>query len=546
MDVTKIESGTVVDGTGSPAQTQDVVIEGDQITYVGKDYDGTADTVIDGTHLVVAPGFIDVHSHADFTILDRPLAEYKILQGFTTEVVGNCALGLAPVNDAMEDYYKHFLNQFFQGATFKTYDSFAEELDAVSQNPVAVNLAYLVPHGIVRLFVMNIDPRDPTPDEVDKMTSIIEDAMANGAFGMSTGLVYPAGSFSKTPELVAMARPVARYGGVFTSHIRNEGSGVAGAIQEILQVARETGVRVEISHMKSGGPGATKNLLKCIDLINRARAQGIQATADFYPYEYGATELGLVVVPTWALKDMAGYFARPECRERIINETIQRFVQVGGLPPFLGKLPRSLLIWAIFKYISNRVLIINAKNTPEVNGKFFGEAFQILYPGKSPLNQIFQFILDNEGSVSVAMKFFNEAKSMPPLLRQDWTCIGTDGFTPVTGNIHPRASGTMGKILGRYVRDLGVLSLEDAIRKATSFPARVFHLDDRGVIAPNLKADLVVFDPKIIADVATFADASKSPPGIHHVFVNGVQVVKDGQVTGATPGELLRHRPQID
>jgi N-acyl-D-aspartate/D-glutamate deacylase len=240
-------------------------------------------------------------------------------------------------------------------------------------------------------------------------------------------------------------------------------------------------------------------------------------------------------------KDLAGYFARPECRERILTETIHRFIEVGGLPLFIEKLPRNLLLWAIFKYINKRVLIINAKNTPQINGKAMGEALNLLYPGKSRMDQLFQYLLDNEASSSIAMKMLNEKKSMPPLLRQEWTCFGTDGFTPVTGNIHPRASGTMGKILGYYVRDQGVLTLEEAIRKATEFPASIFHLDDRGMIAPSKKADLVVFDPKIIADRATFADASQTPSGIHHVFVNGVQVVNDGQVTGATPGTLLRH-----
>ncbi len=542
MQRVKITGGFVVDGTGTPGRLADVILEGDHILQVGGDYSGSVDETVDAKKCVVAPGFIDAHSHADFTILDRPLAEYRTLQGITTEVVGNCALGLAPVNEAMQDFYKLFIHQFFPGVTIRMFPTFTDQMVAVAQHPAAVNLAYLVPHGIIRLNLMNIDPRDPTPAEIDQMSLMVDDAMAQGAFGLSTGLVYPAGVFSKTSELVAVARPVAKHGGVFTSHIRNEGRGVVGAIDEILQVSRETGVRVQISHLKAGGLGSAKNIIKAINLITNARAAGTPVTADMYPYDSGSTDLGLVIIPTWAYKDLKGYLARPECRARIIKETIQNFIKVGGLPNVLAKFPRKWLLWAVFKYVDSRVLIINTNNTPGVNGKTLGDALEFLHPGQPRVDQMFQFLATNNGSASVAMKMFTEQKNIPPLLRQPWVCFGSDGFTPVTGNIHPRASGMMGKILGQYVREMGLLSLEEAVHKATAMPAQIFDIRDRGILAPNMKADVVIFDPNTIADRATFADASQTPSGIHHVFVNGVQVVNKGQVTGSRPGLLLRHQ----
>lgn len=541
MQRIKIAGGFVVDGTGTPGRLADVIFEGDHLLHVGGDYLGSVDETIDANKLVVAPGFIDAHSHADFTILDRPLAEYRTLQGITTEIVGNCALGLAPVNAAMEDFYKLFIHQFFPGVTIRMFPSFPDQMATVAKHSTAVNLAYLVPHGIIRLNLMNIDPRDPTPAEIDQMTSIVDEAMDHGAFGLSTGLVYPAGVFSKTSELIAVARPVARHGGIFTSHIRNEGSGVLGAIEEILQISRETGVRVQISHLKAGGLSAAKKIRKAIQLLIQARAAGTPVTADIYPYDSGSTDLGLVILPTWAFKDLKGYLARPECRERIIQETIQRFLEVGGLPPFISKLPRKWILWAVFKYVNTRVLIINVNNTPGVNGKTLGDALEYLYPGKPRVDQMFEFLATNNGSASIAMKMFTEQKNIPPLLQQPWVCFGSDGFTPVTGNIHPRASGMMGKILGQYVRERGLLTIEEAVHKATALPAKIFDIKDRGILAPNMKADLVIFDPNTIADRATFSDTSQTPSGIHHVFVNGVQVVKNGQVTGARPGLLLRH-----
>ncbi len=483
-----IRNAHIIDGTGAPARDGAVAVRGDRIEAVG-DVSGTAAREIDAGGMAVAPGFVDVHAHDDAAVVRDPRVDFKIMQGVTTDVVGNCGAGVAPANDQFRAAYAANFSGIL-GDIELPWSSTADYFRAVDDARPACNVAAYVPHGVVRLNVMGMERRDPTAAELDEMRRLVDDAMQAGAIGMSTGLIYPPGAFTKTDELVELAKVAAKHGGIYTSHIRNEGDHVMDAVAEAIEVGERAGCGVEISHHKSAGPGAFGLTKQTLPFIAAARARGVDVTIDVYPYIASSSSLAAM----WRIGRNATF------------EHVKAIV-------------------ASVKY-----------NKEKYEGKYIDDIAAEL---DLPVGEAVQKVLaDEENTPSVIMFIMDEA-DVRRVVEDDHCMVGSDGL-PTGGKPHPRLYGTMPRIIQRYVREEGVLTLEEAVRKMTSLPAKKHRLADRGVLEPGRFADLVVFDPDTIADIATYEDPRQYPPGITHVIVNGEFAVEDGRQTDARPGRMLR------
>jgi N-acyl-D-amino-acid deacylase len=483
-----IRNARIIDGSGAPAHDGALAIRGDRIEAVG-DVTGTAAREIDAGGFTVAPGFVDVHAHDDAAVVRDPRVDFKIMQGVTTDVVGNCGAGVAPTNDQFRAAY----NANFSGILGEIdlpWSSTAGYFHAVDNAHPACNVAAYVPHGAVRLNVMGMERREPTDAELDEMRRLVDDAMRAGAIGMSTGLIYPPGAFTKTEELVELAKVVAKHGGIYTSHIRNEGDHVMDAVAEAIEIGERAGCGVQISHHKSAGPGAFGLTKQTLPFIAAARARGVDVTIDVYPYVASSSSLAAM----WRIGRGAAF------------EHVKAIV-------------------ASVKY-----------NKEKYEGKYID---QIAAELDLPIGEAVQKVLaDEENTPSVIMFVMDEA-DVRRVVEDDHCMAGSDGL-PTEGKPHPRLYGTMPRIIQRYVREERLLTLEEAVRKMTSLPARKHRLANRGLLAPGAFADVVVFDPDTIADVATYEDPRQYPPGIEHVIVNGQLAVENGRQTPTRPGRMLR------
>jgi N-acyl-D-amino-acid deacylase len=483
-----IRNGSIIDGTGTPARGGDVAVSGDRIDVVGAVL-GTAKRELDARGLAVAPGFIDVHSHDDAAVIRDPRVDFKIMQGVTTDVVGNCGAGVAPANDAFRLFYERGIAPI-AGDIELPWSTTGEYFAAVDAAHPACNVAAYVPQGVVRYNVLGLEKRSPTEAELAQMQALIEEAMQAGAIGMSTGLVYVPGTYAQTPELIECAKVVAKYGGIYTSHIRNESLGVIGAVAEAIEIGERSGCPVQISHHKAGGAPAFGLTKQSLPFIAAARARGVDVTIDVYPYV--ASSSGLAAM-----------------------------FRAGREEAFAA----SPAIIASVKY-----------NHQKYEGRYISDiAAELDLPIGDAIRKILH---DEENSPSVIMFSMDEG-DVRRVIADDHCMIGSDGL-PSGGKPHPRLYGTMARVLEKYVREDGVLSLEEAVRKMTSLPARKHLLKDRGVLQAGAFADIVVFDPQTIADIATYTEPRQYPVGIKHVVVNGAVAVEQGRQTGARAGRMLR------
>lgn len=450
---------------------------------------GGARRTIDASGLVVAPGFIDVHSHDDLAVVQSPRLEFKVMQGVTTDVVGNCGMGVAPVSPAYRRYYGTFLASVLgEGADFG-WTTTAEYYEAVESAGPSLNVACLVPHGLLRLAVMGMEPRPPSDSELAQMKDLLEEALAVGGIGLSSGLIYPPGIFATTAELIELCRVVASHGGLYASHIRDEGERLLEAVGEAIRIGEEAGVAVEISHHKAAERPNWGKVAKSLRLIEEARARGLDVTVDVYPYTAGSTTLGVLVAS--ALRDEAD----PE-----------------------------------------DILIASASRHPELEGKTLEEVGRL--KGMPPLEAA-RNILQEDPSV-VAIVFSMAEEDVRRVMRHPAAMFGSDGLPSTGGKPHPRLYGTFARVLGTYVREEKVLTLEEAIHKMTALPAAKHRLAGRGEIALGYYADLTIFSPDSVADVATYQEPRRHPAGIRYVIVNGEVVVDDGRHTGKAAGSILR------
>ena len=517
-----IKSGKVVDGTGNPWYRADIGIIGDKIVEIGR-LTGDAEATINAEGLVVAPGFIDTHSHSDLILISEPEAKQKIMQGITTEVVGQDGLGEAPLRDDVVDEWRKYLSGLNGDPDIDwSWRSFGEYLDALEAAHPSTNVLSLVGHGNIRLLAMGMENRQPTPSEMEEMKVLTEEAMKEGAFGLSTGLIYPPCVYADTEELTELCRVAAAHGGVFVVHMRNEGERLLESIDEVTEIGRRSGAPVHISHFKASGEENWGKVVDAIERIEEARRGGVDVTADQYPYIAGSTFLSSLL-PAWAheggTERMLGRLRDQGTRARIAEEMTR-----SGRGQDWG--------W-------NNILITSVKT--EKNKRFEGVGLEDVARarGQRPLETIFDIVLEEENAATMA-SFGMCEEDVRTVMRAPFRMACTDGI--IMGRPHPRVYGSFPRILGRYVREQGVLSLEEALRKMTSLPAQRFGLLDRGVLRPGMRADVTVFNPDTIIDTATFQDPIRFPEGVEYVFVNGEMTVDRGKHTGARAGAVLRHR----
>jgi N-acyl-D-amino-acid deacylase len=495
-----IRNARIVDGTGNPWYRGDIAIAGGKIAAIGR-IEGGAARVLDARERIVAPGFIDVHTHIEGAILERPEARNFLADGVTTVVTGNCG-----------------------GSRTDLARYFAE----IEQKGAALNLASLIGHNSVRSAVMGTANRPPTAEELDKMRALVERAMQEGAVGFSTGLIYIPGTYASSEEVVELAKVAGRHGGVYASHMRDEGEKVLEAIAEAIRVGREARVAVQLSHFKIDNRRLWGTSEKTLAAVEAARREGIDVVVDQYPYTSSSTGIGMLL-PSWALADGAEAVKQrltdPATRAKILREMEERWGRRHG---------RKNLDWAH---------VARAAHDPRLEGKTITQITRE-QGRKAKLREECETVLAIQLAGGAQMVYDSmSTRDVERILRYPHAAVASDAGIPEYGSgvPHPRAYGTNARVLGKYVRGMGVLPLEEAIRKMTSLPARTFGLRDRGLVREGFWADLVVFDPAKVSDQATFEKPHQYSVGFDYVLVNGVVVREEGkEAGGARPGKVVR------
>lgn len=531
-----IKGGAVIDGTGEPAFRADIGIRDGKVAAVGDLTAVEAEKSIAAEGLVVAPGFIDIHSHSDFTIMINPRAESKIRQGITTEVTGNCGLTAAPLSEAhRQELLDHLLTTLgISGSESLAWDwlSFGDYLDHLHRQPLGINLAPLVGHATLRIAVMGAADRPPTEEEMVAMEDLLDRCLREGAFGMSTGLEYPPDAYSTTEELIRLGRVLARHDALYATHIRGEAQTLFEAIAEAVRIGEESGCRVEISHLKAGGIGNWGKAPQLLAFLDAARERGLEVTWDQYPYTVWGSGL-IDYLPHWVTADGREKLAerlRDEAVRQAIREEIKQEVQSGQHP----------LCAAPWETV--RIALVESPDNVSLEGKSIAEIAAEQH--RDPYDVVFDLLADEKGAVKTLLFCISE-DDVRTIMQHPMTAIATDGRAVAPygilgrGKTHPRYYGTFPRVLGRYVREEKLLNLESAIHKMTLMPAERIGLCDRGRIAPGMVADLVVFDPASIRDEATFQDPHRYPTGIVSVIIAGQVVIYDGKHTGKMCGQIL-------
>ncbi|MFN0053109.1 MAG: N-acyl-D-amino-acid deacylase family protein [Planctomycetales bacterium] len=511
-----LTGGTVIDGTGARRYPADVGILRGRIGKVGQLAGSPARRTLDATGRIVSPGFIDIHTHSDRMLLTDGLAQSAIRQGATTHVIGNCGSSPAPLNEPATA----------GGRMFHTY---GEYLHALTDAGVSVNLGGLVGHNTIREAVMGMQKRPPTEVEMVKMRDWVEEAMRGGAVGLSTGLVSPPGAWSKTEELIELARVAGRHGGIYASHMRGEASTVVDSVRETLRIGREARLPAQISHHKAAGRENWGKTRQTLPLIEEAHRAGQSARMDVYPYRAGSAGLSQLV-PPWAHEggtgEMLGRLQNSETRQRIAREMAE------GADD-----------WPNFFQIDWDDIQITTASTP-ANRPFIGKKVGDVARarGCSGVEACLDLLLEERGSIGM-INFIMDEEEMRRVLTHPLSMIGSDGFAldaaDRKGQPHPRCYGCFPRVLGRYCRELGLFSLETAVHKMTGMPASQLGWPDRGVIREGAAADVLLFDPETVLDTATFDDPHQYPNGIDTVIVGGELVLDRGEHTGARPGKIL-------
>jgi N-acyl-D-amino-acid deacylase len=496
-----IRRASLIDGTGTPAYSGDLAIRGDRIAAVGQLPAGaTAVTEIDAAGRVVAPGFIDVHTHSE-DIAELPVAENFLRMGVTTIVTGNCG-----------------------GSKLNVAEFFAD----IVKTKVVLNVATLIGHNTVRGQVMGGSfARPPTAGELAKMCALVDQAMQDGAVGLSTGLLYLPGTFAKTDEIVALAKAAAAHDGIYASHMRQENAQIREALDEVVTIAREAKIRAEVSHIKLSGPTAWGRAAEILAYLDGLRAQGLGLTHDQYVYTASSTGIGANLIDA---RFREGGVQR--YRERLADP-VEKAKMVADMKDFIAKGKRGDYAYAV---------VANFKADPRLNGKTITQAAKLLR-GADTLDDQIETILDLEARGGAQGVFHGMSEAdLTVFLAHPLTMIASDAAPRKFNDAvpHPRGYGNNARVLGRYVRDQKVLTLEDAVRKMTSLPAKTFRLRDRGELRPGAIADVVIFDPATVSDPSTYADPHHYAVGFSDVLVNGVPVIRAAQLTGARPGTPVR------
>jgi N-acyl-D-amino-acid deacylase len=498
-----IRKGRVYDGTGNPWFAASIGVKDGRIAAIGRLEGKTADRVIDAAGRAVSPGFIDVHTHIEGALEKVPRADNYLLDGVTTMVTGNC------------------------GGSFLDLDGWFRKIEAMG---IGANVASLIGHNTVRNEVMGTALRKATGEEIARMQALVEKGMRDGAVGLSTGLIYIPGTYSDTREVVALAQAAGKYGGVYASHMRDEGEHVLEAIEEAIKAGRAGGLRVQLSHFKIDNRKLWGQSDKSLALVEKYRREGVDVVVDQYPYDRSSTNLG-ITLPSWALAD-----GQEKIRERLrdpatrakIKAEMARMLADKGQPDF------------------SYATVATFRETPAYEGKNISE-INVL-KGRAPtIDNEIETILDMMLAGGAQMVYHSMGESdVDRILKYPHTAVASDGGVREfgVGMPHPRAYGTNARVLALYVRDRNLLTLEDAIRRMTSLPARTFNFRDRGVIREGAAADLLVFDPARVQDKATYEKPHQYSEGFDYVLVNGVIMVDGGKLTDRRGGRVLRHQPE--
>lgn len=509
-----IKNGIIVDGTGKKPFKGDLLIEDSRIKEIGK-VSENADKIIDAKGRVVSPGFIDTHSHSDLMILVNPYNEIKIRQGITTEVLGQDGISMAPLpTEFISPWRKNIAG--LDGDTDEIdweYETTENYLKMMKDNGVGLNECYLVPHGNVRMEAMGLGNRPATDEEISKMCEITRREMEAGAFGLSTGLIYIPCAYGRTNELIEMCKVVAEYDGVFVVHQRSEADTIVDSMKEVIEIGKKSGVKVHFSHFKVCGKNNWKYIDEMEKLLEEAEQEGIRVSFDQYPYAAGSTMLG-VILPPWAhdggTDELMKRLQSKELRDKMIYDMEHGIPGWDNFVDFAG-------VDQIF------VTSVKTEKNKDLIGKSLEEIGKI--KGKDPLNATFDLLYEEENAVGMVDFYGLEEHVIKFLCRKEQN-VCTDGL--LSGKPHPRAYGSFPRILGRYVREKNILSVEEAVYKMSKKAADAFGIKERGELAKGNFADIVIFDLDKVCDKGTYVDPTQYPEGIDYVIINGEVVIEEG------------------
>jgi N-acyl-D-amino-acid deacylase len=525
-----IRGGTVYDGSGGAPFVADLAIERDTIAAIGGLEGARGRVEIDAGGLAVSPGFINMLSWATETLIEDGSSQSDIRQGVTLEVFGE-GWSMGPLNERMK---QEAVGQQGDIKYEIEWTTLAEYLDFLVERGISTNVASFVGATTVRIHELGYEDRPPTAQELERMKALVRHAMEDGAVGLGSSLIYPPAFYAETEELVELAKVAAEYGGMYISHMRSEGNQLLEALDELITVARQADIPAEIYHLKAAGQENYGKLDAVFEKVEAARAEGLRITADMYTYQAGATGLG-AGMPPWAQE--GGHEAwverlrDPALRDRIAREMRTPTDEWENLMLAAGTPDNVLLVG--FK----------SEALKPLTGKSLAEVAALR--GESPEETAMDLVIEDDSNVG-AVFFIMSEENVAKKIAQPWVsfCSDAESLAPtgvfLKANPHPRAYGTFARLLGKYARDEGVIAMEEAVRRLTSLPASNLNIERRGALAPGFYADVVVFDPEAIIDHATFAEPHQYSSGVLHVFVNGTQVLADGEHTDALPGRVVR------
>jgi N-acyl-D-amino-acid deacylase len=531
-----IKNGTVIDGSGAPSFKSDIAVKNGKIEKIGSSLMIDCETILDVSGKIVCPGFIDIHSHTDATILINAKAESKIRQGVTTEIVGNCGSSAAPLTDTFLDEIRDHLtlNSDYgnRNTIGKFWMTFGDYIGHLKKLPLGINLMPMVGHSTLRSAAMGLKSGPPNQNEMRAMEDLLEKSLEEGAVGMSTGLEYVPGSFCQTDELIRLGRVIERQNKIYTTHIRDESHKLFPSIEEAILTAEESGCRMEISHLKLGGKfnwGKTDQLFA---LLENALSKGIRLSWDQYPYIAWGT--GLVdYIPRWVQQDghlkLVDYLSEESSRKKIRQE-IEASIQMGTHA------------YNTAPWENVQIAMVKSPDYQFALGKRISEIAQEL--DVDPIDCLFDLLIAEKGSVKTLVFCMDEA-DIKTIMKHPHTIIASDGRAVADygelskGSTHPRYYGAFPRVLGKYVRNEKGLSLETAIKKMTSMPAKVMSLNNRGTLAPNMIADITIFDPETVSDIATFESPHQYSKGIEYVVISGKVIIDSGTHSNYMVGQIL-------
>ena len=531
-----IRNGRIIDGAGNPWYRADIGVKDSKIHAIGKLGKADAKKTIDASGHFVSPGFIDAHSHSDFNTLVYRDMENIIHQGITTVVAGQCGSSPAPMSDLIRAEAQRSLDsELPQGIKLKiSWSSFDDYLKEEEKQGLGANVAHMVGHGAIRAAAIGYAARAPTADELEKMREYTAEAMKSGAYGISTGLIYPPGIYAKTDEIIEVAKVAAQYGGIYDSHIRGEGKTLMMALEEALEIGYKAEIPVQISHHKIASRTLWGSSVQTMQMFEEAREKGLDVTVDQYPYKAGSTSL-MTLLPPW-VHDGGREKALERLRDPQLRARMKKEIEEGieGWENFAGELGwENVFVTSVITDANKPVEGMNMTEIKKHRG------------AKDEFTALYELLLEEEGAPGMVI-FYGDEEDVKRIMKHPLHMVGTDaGCCTIEGPFckgkpHPRHYGTYPKILGKYVREEKTITWQEAVRKMTSFPAQRFGILDRGLLRPGMWADITVFNPETVIDRATYKDPHNFPAGIPYVIVNGEITISEGKYSKSRAGTTLR------